>query len=98
MKKSVSTRAGIVATGLWLTLGSYFVFMSNTAFYREITDAINVICNNDENPQQCIVQKFEETQLSIPWGSIMLQMTIGLVVIWGGIAAYRWIKGQNENA
>ena len=96
MNNSVSARAGMVATGLWLTLGSYAVYVANTAEYREFSDVFEVLCGGKADPQQCIARHFELTQISIPWSSIALQIVFGLVVIWGGIAAFRWIKGQKQ--
>lgn len=95
MMYSKSGRLGILLSVVWLLGGGYWSFARHSYYHYLTTDNAEQVCEIT-GEESIVCQTDLNNILPIEWGSIALEIAVGLAVIWLGIFAYKWIKSADK--
>jgi hypothetical protein len=96
MARSKYVTNGIVASVIWLIIGSVGLFFRNSSEAREANALARGSCRGEEDFRGCLDAYYASVGGSpgIDWGRIALVLLAGLVVIWVITFALKALKGN----
>ena len=96
MARSKYVTGGIVASIIWLIVGTVAIVFRNSPDAREANIAARTSCRGQDDFQAC-VDAYHASAGGLPgidWGWIVTALAIGLVAIWVIVFALKAIRGD----
>lgn len=90
MLSPAMTRAGIVLSGLWLTIGGYYIYQQHS--YQEHWDNVRGICLAGSADLCAEMTAQAHEYFSPEWATIITHVLVGSAAIWGALLAIAWIR------
>ena len=97
MARSKYVTGGIIASIIWLIVGTVAIMYRNTYEAREANIVARASCRGQEPFQACLDAYYASVggAPGIDWGWIIIALAIGLAVIWGIVFVLKAVRGSN---
>ena len=97
MLKTKISRFGITLSAFWVFIGGFFIYYSQTENYRMMVWNAKDFCPKYwkyrfSSLEDCLSQKLSRADDFIPWDSIIIQISGGLLLIWLIVFSLKWIN------
>ncbi|HEY6816975.1 MAG TPA: hypothetical protein VI168_15670 [Croceibacterium sp.] len=96
MARSKYVTGGLIASVIWLIIGTVTVVFRNSDEAREANAVARGSCRGQEDFSAC-VEAYHATVGGAPgidWGTICLRVLAGLAVIWAIVLVLRMVRGN----